>query len=172
VQIRPVIVGNPDFQGRDQLKWAGPFRERQALFFQGVHHPLRLGVPCRIVTARIGLRDTQSLAGPHKGYGGRLAPVVAHQRQVLAANACRELAIDGPIQGHEPMLGLTMHPSIVAHDRLGLPTEDHDDIHPANAFDRHLGHLDALPLRGLVGFGWRPVGVRFAVSRGFGSTSR
>ena len=23
-----VIVGNPDFQGRDQLKWAGPFRER------------------------------------------------------------------------------------------------------------------------------------------------
>jgi hypothetical protein len=50
-----------------------------------------------------------------------LAPVVAHQRQALAANAFREVAIDGPIQGQEPMLGLTMYASIGAHAHLGRP---------------------------------------------------
>jgi hypothetical protein len=68
-----------------------------------------------------GLQDTQGPAGPHQGCGGGLAPIVAHQRQALAANGFREVAIDGPIQGQEPMLGLTMHASIVAHAHLGRP---------------------------------------------------
>lgn len=105
VQIMFVVVGDPGFQGADELKGATPFREPEALFFECAHHALSISITFRVVIAGKRLMNLQCIASPHKSERGRLTPVVTPQGDALPPCATRALTVDGHIQRHQSMSG-------------------------------------------------------------------
>jgi hypothetical protein len=159
-----VVASDPALEGMSYGDRTGPLVPPEAFLFQRTHHALGIGVALRVVIAGTRLLDPQETASLPKGGGRRWASVITHERQPLAASTLGELAVDGHIDGLEPILGGAPQPRIVTHDRLGRPIEDHHEVDPAHAFHHDFGHLDAPPLMGLGG-GWcaprrRPLGLQ------------
>ena len=53
-----VVIRDPVFQCSHQVEGTGPFREPEALFLQGAHDALGIGVPLGVVSAGKRLMDS------------------------------------------------------------------------------------------------------------------
>jgi hypothetical protein len=110
------------------------------------------------------LLEPQETARLHTGGGRRVASIITHERQPLASCTLGALAVDGHLDGLEPLWCRAAVPRIVTHTRLGLPLDDPHDGEPALACTHACGHREALPLMGLGG-AWfapsrRPLGLQ------------
>lgn len=146
-----IFVLNPGSQFFEKHKRASPFAEPDELFFHGAVNTFRVGVALGIVVAGEGLMNPQLGANLHELLGGGLTAVVAHEVKVLPSGTVGELAVDGHIQGLEPMLCFRTDVGVVADDLLGIPVEDNNDVDPSEVLDEDLGHVDAPPLVGARG---------------------
>src|SRR5581483_8585743 len=57
-----------------------------------------------------------------------------------------ELVLHGRVQRGQPLRCLRLEANMVAHNLFRVPAQHDDNIHPAEGFDRHLGHANAPPL--------------------------
>jgi hypothetical protein len=130
-----IVIADPHFECTDYSEGTGPFLQPEAFLFQRAHHPLGVRIGLGIIIACKGLLDPKGSTGSHEARRGRLTAVGTHQRQPLAPGAPRELAIDGHIQGREPMLRRAAYAGIVPDDCLGVPVEHNHDVDPVKALD-------------------------------------
>ena len=159
MQIADVERLKPPSDVIRQREGTRPLPQPEALLLERANTALGIGVALRVVVAGEGLGDVQRPAGGQEAHRGRLTAVIAHQMQRLALDAVRELAIDGHVQGGQPVRGRGLQPDVVADELLRVPVEHHDHVDPAERFDDHFGHIDAPPLVG-------PGGPRLAARRG------
>src|SRR5688572_7607983 len=98
-----VIVSDPPLEGTGSGEMTSPLVQPEAFLFQRTHPALGVGVALRVVIAGKRLLDPQETARLHEGGGRRVASVITHERQSLAPCTVGELAVDGHIDGQEPM---------------------------------------------------------------------
>ena len=90
-----------------ELLVAGPFLEPDAVFFQCTNNAFGVSVASGVVVAGEDLLDAKEAAGLHVFFTGGLATVVADQLQnFFSILALAKLAIQGVVQGVEPIVGL------------------------------------------------------------------
>jgi len=169
MQIADVELLEPSGDGIGQLKGAGPLPQPDALFLQRADAALGVRVALGVVVAREGLLNPELATGPQEGDRRRLAAVIRHQPQRLAAHAVRELPIERHVQRLEPMPRRALQPDVVADELLRVPVEHDDHVDPAEGLDQDLRHVDAPPLVRGGGFRLvprrRPTGLEAPVRR-------
>ena len=146
MQVADVELLEPPGDGIGQFKGAAPLPQPHAFLLERADAALGVGVALGIVVAGEGLRDPQLATGTHEGDRGGLAAIVRHQVQAVPPHAVRELAVNGHVKRHQPMLSRALQADMVAHVLLGVPVEHHDYVDPAEALDQDLRHVDAPPL--------------------------
>ena len=151
-----VVGGDPRLKHTGEGDRTSPCVQPEAFLLPRAHHPLGVGVPLGVVIAGKGLLDPQRPTSPHKGHRRRLTAIITHQRQALALDPLRELAIAGPVEGQEPMRCGAAYAGMVTDTRLGIPLESADAVDPPNSCAQDFGHLDAPPLVGPGGCGLAP----------------
>jgi hypothetical protein len=113
-----VITSDPALEGTGDGERTAPLMQPETFFFQRIHYALGVSIALRVVIAGKRLLDSQETASLHKGGDRRLTSIITHERQPLAAYTLGQLAVDGHIDGPEPMLGGASQPPIVTNDRL------------------------------------------------------
>jgi hypothetical protein len=139
--------------------------------FQRADHPFGIRIALGVVVAGKYLVDSQAIAGVPECHRGGLTAILTHQAQPLPAGSLRALAIDRPVQGHQPLLGRASQANLVPHDLFAVPIEPHDDVPPKpspRTFVMSMPHHSS----GFVGLGLLRIGVRLAFSRPLGETRR
>lgn len=155
MRVKGVVFDlDPDSQFFEKHKRARPFAKPDELFFHGAVDALDVGIALGIVVAGKGLMNPELGTNLHKLLGGGLTAVVAHEMKVLPSDPVGELAVDGHIQGLEPMLCFGTNIGVVTDNLLGIPVEDDHDVDPPEVLDEDLGHVDAPPFVGARGAGF------------------
>ena len=126
-----VVVGHPSFESAHQFIGTGPFLQPEARFFEGVHHPLGVGLALGVIVAGKRVLNAQGRACLHARHRGGLTAVGTQQEHTLCPSPVEALTVPRHAQGCQPLPGGTGNAGGVSHALCCGPIQDQADIDPA-----------------------------------------